>query len=268
VADAVGHRATHSRQTGSTRATGVCCSMNSLTRICHAETPGRRHGRSRCSRSYQSSSCGTMSVMPNTSPVTAWKALKEGNQRFVDGQPQHPSQSVAHRAGLATGQKPTAVVFGCADSRVAAEIIFDQGLGDMFVIRTAGHVIDSAVLGSVEYAVSVLDVPLIIVLGHDSCGAVKATLEALDTGQMPGGYVRDIVERITPSVMQGRHAGLTRVDEFEARHVTDTAVQLRVRSAPVAAGIAAGTLAIAGLTYHLSDGRVVLRDHIGDIGEG
>ena len=208
-----------------------------------------------------------MSVMPNTSPVTAWKALKEGNERFVAGTPAHPSQSIADRARLAAGQKPTVVVFGCADSRVAAEIIFDQGLGDMFVVRTAGHVIDSAVLGSVEYAVSVLNVPLIAVLGHDSCGAVKATLEALDTGVMPGGYVRDIVERITPSVMQGRHSGLTRIDEFEARHVKETAVQLRARSVPVAEGIAAGTVAIVGLTYHLADGRVVLRDHLGDIGE-
>jgi carbonic anhydrase len=208
-----------------------------------------------------------MSVMPNTSPVTAWKALKEGNERFVAGTPAHPSQSITDRARLAAGQKPTAVVFGCADSRVAAEIIFDQGLGDMFVVRTAGHVIDSAVLGSVEYAVSVLNVPLIAVLGHDSCGAVKATLEALDTGVMPGGYVRDIVERITPSVMQGRHSGLTRIDEFEARHVKETAVQLRARSVPVAQGIAAGTVAIVGLTYHLADGRVVLRDHLGDIGE-
>jgi carbonic anhydrase len=205
--------------------------------------------------------------MPNTSPVTAWKALKEGNERFVAGTPAHPSQSIADRTRLATGQKPTAVVFGCADSRVAAEIIFDQGLGDMFVVRTAGHVIDSAVLGSIEYAIEVLDVPLIAVLGHDSCGAVKATLEALDTGVMPGGFVRDIVERITPSVMQGRHAGLTRVDEFEERHVNDTAVQLRLRSSPVASGVAAGTLAIVGLTYHLADGRVVLRDHLGDIGE-
>jgi carbonic anhydrase len=206
--------------------------------------------------------------MPNTSPVTAWKALKEGNERFVAGTPAHPSQSIADRARLASGQKPTAVVFGCADSRVAAEIIFDQGLGDMFVVRTAGHVIDSAVLGSIEYAVTVLNVPLVAVLGHDSCGAVKATIEALDTGVMPSGFVRDIVERITPSVLQGRHSGLTRVDEFEERHVNETAVQLRVRSAPVASAVAAGTLAIVGLTYHLADGRVVLRDHLGDIGEG
>ena len=212
--------------------------------------------------------CGTIRVMPNTSPVTAWKALKEGNERFVAGEPVHPSQSIEHRARLTHAQKPTAVLFGCADSRVAAEIIFDQGLGDMFVVRTAGHVIDPAVLGSIEYAVTVLNVPLIVVLGHDSCGAVQATLAALDDGVMPGGYVRDIVERITPSVLLGRHAGLTRVDEFETRHVNDTVTQLRVRSSSIASGLAAGTLAIVGLTYHLADGRVVLRDHLGDIGEG
>jgi carbonic anhydrase len=211
---------------------------------------------------------GTMAAMPYTSPVTAWKALKEGNERFVAGEPAHPSQSIEDRARLAHSQKPTAVLFGCADSRVAAEIIFDQGLGDMFVVRTAGHVVDSAVLGSIEYAVTVLNVPLIVVLGHDSCGAVQATLAAIDEGVVPGGYVRDIVERITPSVLQGRHAGLTRVDEFETRHVNDTVTQLRVRSSSIAERLAAGTLAIVGLTYHLADGRVVLRDHLGDIGEG
>ncbi|HEV7420673.1 MAG TPA: carbonic anhydrase [Mycobacterium sp.] len=206
--------------------------------------------------------------MPNSNPVSAWKALREGNDRFVAGQPQHPSQSIEDRARLAHGQKPTAVVFGCADSRVAAEIIFDAGLGDMFVVRTAGHVADSAVLGSIEYAVTVLDVPLIVVLGHDSCGAVKATLAALDDGEVPGGYVRDIVERITPSILLGRHTGLNRVDEFEVRHVNETIAQLRIRSAAIAERIIAGTLAIAGVTYHLADGRVVLRDHLGDIGEG
>ena len=204
----------------------------------------------------------------HTSPESAWKALKEGNERFVAGEPQHPSQSIADRARLAASQQPSTVVFGCADSRVAAEIIFDQGLGDMFVVRTAGHVIDSAVLGSIEYAVTVLNVPLIVVLGHDSCGAVTATLSAIDDGVMPTGYVRDIVERVTPSILQGRHAGLTRVDEFETRHVNDTVTHLRVRSASIAERLAAGTVAIVGLTYHLADGRVVLRDYLGDIGEG
>ncbi len=208
-----------------------------------------------------------MGPMPNTGPATAWKALKEGNERFVAGKPEHPSQSIEHRASLAGAQRPTAVVFGCADSRVAAEIIFDQGLGDMFVVRTAGHVIDAAVLGSIEYAVVVLNVPLIAVLGHDSCGAVKATISALDDGQVPAGFVRDVVERVTPSILLGRRDGLTRVDEFEARHVTETAAQLMARSSAIADRVKAGELAIVGLTYHLADGKVGLRKHIGDIGE-
>ncbi len=85
---------------------------------------------------------------------------------------------------------------------------------------------------------------------------------------VPGGYVRDLVERVTPSILLGRSDGLTRVDEFEARHVTETAAQLRSRSTAVAERIAAGALAIAGVTYQLADGRVVLRDYLGDIGEG
>jgi carbonic anhydrase len=209
-----------------------------------------------------------MTPMPNSNPVSAWKALREGNDRFVAGQPEHPSQSIEHRTSLADGQTPTAVVFGCADSRVAAEIIFDQGLGNMFVVRTAGHVMDAAVLGSIEYAVTVLSVPLIVVLGHDSCGAVKATLAALDEGVLPGGYVLDIVERVTPSILLGRYDGLTRVDEFEARHVIETTKQLVGRSKVVSDGVESGTLAIAGLTYQLADGRVLLRESVGDIGEG
>jgi carbonic anhydrase len=205
--------------------------------------------------------------MANTSPAAAWTALKQGNERFVAGRPEHPSQSIEHRASLAVAQRPTAVLFGCADSRVAAEIIFDQGLGDMFVVRTAGHVIDSAVLGSIEYAVTVLDVPLIVVLGHDSCGAVKATLDALDKGQVPGGFVRDVVERVTPSIMLGRREGLTRVDEFETRHVVETGNQLLSRSSAIADRVERNQLAIIGLTYRLADGQVTLREHLGDIGE-
>jgi carbonic anhydrase len=208
-----------------------------------------------------------MTAMPNSNPIAAWKSLKEGNERFVAGQPEHPSQSVEHRASLTKGQKPTAALFGCGDSRVAAELIFDQGLGDMFVVRTAGHVIDSAVLGSIEFAVTALGVPLIVILGHDSCGAVKATLAALDEGALPGGYVRDVVERVAPSILLGRREGLTRPDEFEARHVIETAAQLLERSTAIAARVAAGELAVVGATYNLAEGRVVLRNVIGDIGE-
>jgi len=205
--------------------------------------------------------------MPSTNPITAWKALKEGNERFVAGKPEHPSQSVEHRANLAAAQRPRAVIFGCADSRVAAELIFDQGLGDMFVVRTAGQAIDTAVLGSIEYAVTVLHVPLVVILGHDGCGAVEAALSALEEGAIPGGFVRDVVERVMPSILMGRRDGLTRVDQFEARHVTETVAQLVTRSTAISQRVAERTLAIAGVTYHLADGRAVLCDHVGDIGE-
>jgi carbonic anhydrase len=208
-----------------------------------------------------------MSAMPTTTPVTAWKALKEGNERFVAGKPEHPSQSVEHRASLAAGQKPTAAILGCADSRVAAELIFDQGLGDIFVVRTAGQAIDSAVLGSLEYAVIALNVPLIVVLGHDSCGAVKAAIGAVDEGAIPPGFVRDVVERVAPSILMGRREGLSRVDEFEERHVRETVAQLMARSTAIAERVAAGTLAIAGITYRLAEGRAELVDQVGDIGE-
>jgi len=204
--------------------------------------------------------------MPTTSPAAAWKTLSEGNERFVAGKQDHPSQSVEHRASLAAGQKPIAVVFGCSDSRVAAELVFDQGLGDMFVVRTAGQTIDSAVLGSIEFAVTVLDVPLIVVLGHDSCGAVKAALGVLDGGAVPGGFVRDLVERVAPSILMGRRDGLTRVDEFEDRHVRETVAQLVSRSAAVAERVAEGTLGLAGVSYHLADGRAALIHNVGDIG--
>jgi carbonic anhydrase len=205
--------------------------------------------------------------MPNTTPATAWKTLKEGNERFVAGRPEHPNQSVERRASLASGQQPIAAVFACADSRVAAELLFDQGLGDIFVVRTAGQAIDTAVLGSIEYAVAALNVPLVVVVGHSGCGAIKAAVGAVDDGAVPGGFVRDVVERVAPSILVGRRDGLSSVDEFEKRHVAETVAQLASRSTVIAERLAAGTLGIAGVTYQLADGRAELTDHAGDLGE-
>lgn len=205
--------------------------------------------------------------MSGSDPISAWKSLREGNDRFVSGTLQHPGQGVADRAKLVGGQSPSAILFGCGDSRVAAELIFDQGLGDMFVVRTAGHVVDSSVLGSIEYGVAVLNVPLIVVLGHDSCGAVKATLDALDGGAVPGGFIRDVVERVAPSILMGRREGLSGVDELEARHVLETSRLLTERSTVVADRIKSGELAIASVTYKLAEGKAQLRDVIGDVGE-
>ena len=110
----------------------------------------------------------------------------------------------------------------------------------MFVVRTAGQAIDAAVLGSIEYAVTALNVPLIVVLGHSGCGAVKATISAINDGAIPAGFVRDVVERVTPSILAGKRDGLSRADEFEKRHVSETLAQLVSRSAAISERVDAG----------------------------
>ena len=200
-------------------------------------------------------------------PAEAWAELAQGNERFVAGEHRHPNQDAARRDSLIDGQTPFAVFFGCADSRVAAEIIFDRGLGDLFVVRTAGHVIDPGVLGSIEFGVSILDIPLVVILGHDSCGAVSATVEAVRSGVLPGGYIRDIVERVTPSVLAAHRAGMTTADEIEAEHVRHTLHLLTERSNLIADRIATGCLAVVGATYALSNGRARIVDSVGlDLG--
>ncbi len=205
--------------------------------------------------------------MPNSTPTSAWQALREGNERFVAGTSIHPSQGADRRSELLESQHPTAVIFGCGDSRVAAEITFDQGLGDMFVVRTAGHVLDDSVLGSIEFATDLLDVPLVVVLGHDSCGGLAATKDALDNGAIPQGFIRSIVERVGPSVMQARQQGLRTDDELLGFHVMETAKLILERSRLIADKVAAGECAIVGVTYTLSDGRMKLRGVVGDVGE-
>lgn len=174
------------------------------------------------------------------------------------GERLHPNQDADRRAALASGQRPFAVLFGCSDSRLAAEIIFDQGLGDLFVVRTAGHVIGEEVLGSVEYGVGVLGAPLVVVLGHDSCGAVTAAKDAWEQGVTPSGYVRDLVERVTPSVSAARVAGVTEVDGIVDEHVRHTIDFLVERSAVLADAVSANRCAVAGLSYRLADGSVRL----------
>ena len=190
-----------------------------------------------------------------TTPAEAWAELAAGNDRFIAGDREHPHQDVHDREALADGQAPFAVFFGCADSRVAAEIIFDQGLGDLFVVRTAGHVVDPAVLGSLEFGVGVLGAPLIVVLGHDSCGAVKATIDAEATGDLPPGFLRDIVERVMPSVLTSHREGDAEPDDVMRRHVRETCQLLAERSTVIADGVRNGTLAIVGAEYALAEGR-------------
>ncbi|GHD09620.1 carbonic anhydrase [Zhihengliuella salsuginis] len=201
-----------------------------------------------------------MSDVKNTAltPAEAWQLLQEGNARFVAGDTAHPNQNAARRDELVNAQNPFAVIFGCSDSRLAAEIIFDVGLGDVFVVRTAGQVIDDAVLGSLEYSVAVLDVPLIVVLGHDSCGAVTATREAYDSGVMPPGFIRDLVERITPSVLTADRAGITDINETVVEHVKQTTARMVESSRTLADAVEAGRTAVIGVTYRLAEGKAEL----------
>ncbi|AYV31903.1 Carbonic anhydrase 2 [Streptomyces sp. ADI95-16] len=191
-------------------------------------------------------------------PADAFEMLLSGNLRFVAGSPEHPNQDAARRTETAPAQQPFAVMFGCSDSRLAAEIIFDQGLGDLFVVRTAGHVVGAEVLGSIEYGVSVLDCPLVVVLGHDSCGAIAAATAAADGGQVPAGFVRDVVERVTPSVLAARAAGRDSADEILHQHIRHTVDLMLERSRVLAERVASGRLAVAGLSYRLADGSAQL----------
>lgn len=199
-----------------------------------------------------------MTEIQTPTPRDAFELLLTGNQRFVAGTPEHPNQDATRRAEIAPSQQPFAVLFGCSDSRLAAEIIFDRGLGDLFVVRTAGHVVGPEVLGSIEYGVDVLGCPLVVVLGHDSCGAVGAACAALEDGMTPAGYVRDVVERVTPSVLAARAAGRVEPDEILAEHIRHTVDLLLDRSRVLAEKVAAGQAAVVGLCYRLADGSAQL----------
>jgi carbonic anhydrase len=143
----------------------------------------------------------TESPQPNISDAgMALAELKQGNQRFVEARMMHPDQSPEARLALSKSQSPFAIVLSCSDSRLPPEVIFDQGLGDLFVVRVAGNIVDPAGMGSIEYAVGHLGSPLIVVLGHQNCGAVSATLESLQHHTEPHGDVAALVTAITPVV--------------------------------------------------------------------
>lgn len=191
-------------------------------------------------------------------PQQAWKRLLEGNERFVANTSSHPRQDAARRAELVNGQHPFAAILGCGDSRLAAEIIFDLGLGDAFVVRTAGQVLDDAVLGSLEYSAAELEIPLIMVLGHDSCGAVTATRNSLISGTMPPGFIRNLVEGILPSVISPDLPDDATINEMVIEHTRQTAARIAEQSAIIREAVEGGTVAVIGVFYHLADGKAEL----------
>jgi carbonic anhydrase len=189
-------------------------------------------------------------------PSEALAALLEGNRRFVGGRPQH-GHEVAAAAAASGGQLPHAVVLGCIDSRVPLEAIFDQTFGNVCVVRSGGHVVDRAVLGSVGFAVLQLKVPLIMVLGHERCGAVAATVDSLHSERRPPEDVAYLVDEIAPAVLAVGLDGPDVTARAMRVHVARTVRRLRGIGA-VAEAIAAGRVAVVGAVYDLDTGRVEL----------
>ncbi len=185
-------------------------------------------------------------------PDTALQELLAGNRRFMAGHPLHPRQDPARRAEVAPAQAPFAVIVGCSDSRVPPELIFDCGLGDLFVLRSAGHVLDSAGLGTVEYAVEKLDICLVLVLGHSSCGAVAAAM----SGTHYPGNLGSLVSALRASAIEAQfqpgdlHVNATRSNTIR------TVRQLRSSALSLTKPALAGRLKIVGGYYDLATGGV------------
>jgi len=199
-------------------------------------------------------------------PAKAWQEMVRGNERFVRGEPAHPRQDVERREEVATGQAPSAALFGCSDSRLSAEIIFDKGIGDLFVVRNAGQIISESVLGSLEYAVAVLHVPLIVVLGHDECGAVLAAIDSTkpDAAVLPP-HIANLVAKIVPAVRRVAERGELDSCEVGKEHLRDTIAELIENSELISDAIAAGTLAIVGANYRLLEGTAIADIHVGNL---
>lgn len=189
-----------------------------------------------------------------TSADQALRGLLEGNQRFVCGQTLHPHSSPKERLARAKEQHPFAVILCCADSRVSPELLFDEGIGDLFVSRVAGNIVDDSVLGSIEYAVEHLGVPLVVVLGHERCGAVAA---AVAGGHAPG-HIHHLVQSIQPAVKRVKGRSGDTVDNAVRANVQLTVTRLK-QSRPILANfVAKGKVKVVGARYDLDTGKVEL----------
>ncbi len=193
------------------------------------------------------------------SPAEALSQLKEGNRRFAEGQAMAPRQDRSRREEVAGGQAPFAAVLGCADSRVPPEVIFDQGLGDLFVVRVAGNVAGAMERGSLELAATELGVKLILVLGHASCGAVSAAAQAVDSAELaPSEALQGVVDAVRPALDAGpgpSDGGAGRLALAEDENVRRSVRELR--ASPVLGGLEQeGAVRLIGAKYDPAGGQV------------
>jgi carbonic anhydrase len=187
--------------------------------------------------------------------------LLAGNERFLKGQLAGPRRRPEDFSALAEGQYPEAIIVSCADSRVPPEILFDQGVGDLFVIRIAGNVVaggGDVVKGSIEYGVAELGIPLIMVLGHSNCGAVKAAIKHIDAHDALPGAIHGLVELIKPAVIKIQGKEGDKLDNAIRANVEDDVEQLKTLEPIVAPAVSQGKVKIVGATYDLHSGRVTV----------
>jgi carbonic anhydrase len=205
-----------------------------------------------------------MKTTTNIGAPEAFARLKAGHHRFLHGRCEHPHCNSGRRTAVYVGgQRPWAAIIGCSDSRVPVEVIFDQGIGDLFVVRVAGNVCNGDQIASVEYAVEHLGVPLCVVLGHTRCGAVTAVVR----GAALGGHLAKLVRKINLAAADARQEDQSLsedelVDAAARHNVRRGMAELTRESAPIAARVQSGALEIAGAIYDLATGQIDWLDQV------
>lgn len=190
-------------------------------------------------------------------PDQALQLLKDGNTAFLRGEIADPDLSVRRRLDLARGQAPFVAYVSCSDSRVPPELLFGRGLGELFIVRNAGNTVDTVAKGSIEFAVAVLGVPLVVVMGHEACGAVKAAMDVVNRNARFPGAIDAMIEPIIPAVLEARSASGDATEAAIRQNVRRVVTNLRERSDPLLMEPQAqGKLKVVGAYYELGTGRV------------
>lgn len=190
-------------------------------------------------------------------PNDALGILRTGNKAFLSDAPLRPPLDRASRLKLAAGQSPFAAYVSCSDSRVPPELLFGRGLGELFIVRNAGNTLDTVAMGSLEFAVSVLGVPLIVVMGHEACGAVQAAVSVVQNNARFPGNIGKLIQPIIPAVLEAGLSTGAGIEPAVRQNVRRVVAELREDASPILlAPQAAGTLMVVGAYYQLTSGEV------------
>ena len=205
-----------------------------------------------------SAAAASTTTVPVADGDQALRRLMEGNARFARGTPQNPRRDDRRRAEQADGQTPFAIIVGCSDSRVPPELIFDQGIGDLFLVRVAGNTASvPLVIGSIEYAAVTFGCPLLMVLGHDDCGAVKAAIDTVKKGSSPPGQIGSVLQPIIPAVDKVKsEAADTLLQAAIRQNARDTATKLQTVDSLLTERVTTGKLKVVAAEYLLHSGTV------------